>query len=109
MSGWFVHVCIIIGRVCSLSLCPVPRDAHAWTSLDSSERAFKVDYAMQAALKRTKIEFDKTSLGFSEEMCRLILDRRQGKPHTHLSEFNPALKTRVGQVKLSFTEPIFAY
>ncbi|MCI0607688.1 MAG: hypothetical protein L0Z71_01325 [Anaerolineae bacterium] len=53
----------------------IPRDSHAWMNLDSPEQGFKFDYAMQAAIKRTKIEFDKTTLGFSEEMCRLFLDK----------------------------------
>ncbi|HVF26509.1 MAG TPA: hypothetical protein VNA23_11500 [Anaerolineales bacterium] len=44
-------------------------------NLDFPEQEFKFAYAMQAALKRTKIEFDKMTLGFSEEMCRLFLDR----------------------------------
>ena len=57
------------------ALSHIPRDSHAWMNLDSPEQGFKFDYAMQAALKRTKIEFDKTSLGFSEEMCRLFLDK----------------------------------
>ena len=57
------------------ALSHIPRDSHAWMNLDSPEQGFKFDYAMQAAVKRTKIEFDKTTLGFSEEMCRLFLDR----------------------------------
>ena len=57
------------------ALSRIPRDSHAWMNLDSPEQGFKFDYAMQAATKRTKIEFDKTTLGFSEEMCRLFLDR----------------------------------
>ena len=57
------------------ALSHIPRDSHAWMNLDSPEQGFKFDYAIQAALKRTKIEFDKTTLGFSEEMCRLFLDR----------------------------------
>ncbi|HZM23313.1 MAG TPA: hypothetical protein VFC02_16305, partial [Anaerolineales bacterium] len=56
-------------------LSRIPRDSHAWMNLDSPEQGFKFDYAMQAAIKRTKIEFDKTTLGFSEEMCRLFLDK----------------------------------
>jgi len=43
-------------------------------NLDSPEQGFKFDYAMQAAIKRTVIEFEKTTEGFSEEMCRLFLD-----------------------------------
>jgi hypothetical protein len=56
-------------------LSRIPRDSHAWMNLDSPEQGFKFDYAMQAAIKRTRIEFDKTTLGFSEEMCRLFLDK----------------------------------
>ncbi len=52
----------------------IPRDSHAWMNLDSPEQGFKFDYAMQAAIKRTVIEFEKTTEGFSEEMCRLFLD-----------------------------------
>jgi hypothetical protein len=52
----------------------LPRDSHAWMNLDSPEQGFKFDYAMQAAIKRTVIEFEKTTTGFSEEMCRLFLD-----------------------------------
>ena len=57
------------------ALSHIPRDSHAWMNLDSPEQGFKFDYAVQAAIKRTKIEFDKTTLGFSEEMCRMFLDR----------------------------------
>jgi len=59
----------------SYALSRIPRDSHAWMNLDSPEQGFKFDYAMQAAIKRTRIEFDKTTLGFSDEMCRLFLDR----------------------------------
>jgi len=53
----------------------LPYDSHAWMNLDSPEQGgFKFDYAMHAAIKRTVIEFDKTTAGFSEEMCRLFLD-----------------------------------
>ena len=58
-----------------LALKFIPRDSHAWMNLDSPEQGFKFDYAMQAAIKRTKIEFDKTTLGFSDEMCKLFLDK----------------------------------
>ena len=57
-------------------LSRIPRDSHAWMNLDSPEQGFKFDYAIQAAIKRTKIEFDKTTLGFSEEMCRVFLDKQ---------------------------------
>ena len=53
----------------------LPHDSHAWMNLDSPEQGFKFDYAIQAAIKRTVIEFEKTTEGFSEEMCRLFLDQ----------------------------------
>ena len=59
----------------ALSLRILPKDSHAWMNLDTPEQGIKFDYAMQAAIKRTVIEFDKTTEGFSEEMCRLFLDR----------------------------------
>ena len=38
----------------------LPRDAHGWMNLDSPERGPNFKYAFQAALKRTRIEFEKT-------------------------------------------------
>jgi len=58
----------------ALSLRILPKDSHAWMNLDTPEQGIKFDYAMQAAIKRTVIEFEKTTDGFSEEMCRLFLD-----------------------------------
>ncbi len=52
----------------------IPRDSHAWMNLDTPEQGFKFDYAMHAAIKRTVSEFEKTTEGFSDEMCRLFLD-----------------------------------
>jgi len=54
----------------------LPYDSHAWMNLDSPEQGgFKFDYAMHAAIKRTVIEFEKTTDGFSDEMIRLFLDK----------------------------------
>jgi hypothetical protein len=53
----------------------LPYDSHAWMNLDSPEQGFKFDYAMQAAIKQTVIEFEKTTNGFSEEMIQLFLDK----------------------------------
>jgi len=52
----------------------LPRDSHAWMNLDSPIQGSNFAYAFQAAVKRTKIEFEKTTLGFSEEMRRLFLE-----------------------------------
>ena len=64
-----------IQRTRKFSLSILPKDSHAWMNLDSPEQGFKFEYAMQAAIKRTVIEYEKTMLGFSEEMCRLFLDK----------------------------------
>jgi hypothetical protein len=52
----------------------LPHDSHAWMNLDSPEQGFKFDYAMQAAVKRTVIEFEKTTEGFSDEVSQLFFD-----------------------------------
>jgi hypothetical protein len=57
------------------SLRILPRDSHAWMNLDSPEQGFKFDYALQAAIQRTVIEYKKTTLGFTNEMCRLFLGK----------------------------------
>ena len=59
----------------NFSLRYLPHDSHAWMNLDSPEQGFKFDYAMQAAIKRTVIEYDKTTSDFSQEMCMLFLDK----------------------------------
>ena len=53
----------------------LPRDSHAWMNLDSPEQGFKFDYAMQAVIKRTVVEYQRTTAGFSDGMCRLFLDK----------------------------------
>ena len=58
-----------------LVLYIIPRDSHAWMNLDSPEQGFKFDYAMQAAVQRTVIEYEKTTTGFSDAMCQLFLDK----------------------------------
>ncbi len=59
----------------AFSLRYLPKDSHAWMNLDSPEQGFKFDYAMQAAIKRTVIEYNKTTAGFSDEMCKLFLGK----------------------------------
>jgi hypothetical protein len=39
----------------------LPRDSHAWTNIDSPERGPNFKYVFQAAVKRTKIEFERTT------------------------------------------------
>jgi hypothetical protein len=50
----------------------LPKDAHAWMNLDSPERGRRFEYALEAALKRTRYEFDQTVAGLSSghRSCR---------------------------------------
>ena len=64
-----------IRKTRNFALRYLPRDSHAWMNLDSPEQGFKFEYAMQAAIKRTVIEYEKTTEGFSDAMCRLFFDR----------------------------------
>lgn len=55
------------------SLRLLPKDSHAWMNLDSPEQGFKFEYAMQAAIKRTRIEYEKTMTGLSRELISLFI------------------------------------
>lgn len=51
----------------------IPRDSHAWMNLDSPGQGFKFEYAMQAAIKRTRIEYERTMSGLSRELISLFM------------------------------------
>jgi hypothetical protein len=53
----------------------LPRDAHGWMNLDSPQRGPNFKYAFQAAVKRTKIEFERTTQDLPEELLVLFVDR----------------------------------
>ena len=63
-----------IRRFRPLSLRLLPYDSHAWMNLDSPEQGFKFEYAMQAAIKRTRIEYEKTMTGLSRDLISLFLN-----------------------------------
>lgn len=58
-----------------LVLSLLPRDSHAWMNLDSPEQGFKFTYAMQAAIKRTGIEFEKTVNELRQDRLKLFVDK----------------------------------
>ena len=58
----------------ALSLRLLPKDSHAWMNLDSPEQGFKFEYAMQAAIKRTRIEYEKTMTGLPRDLLSLFLN-----------------------------------
>ena len=53
----------------------LPRDAHGWMNLDSPERGPNFPYAFQAARKRTRIEFEKTTKDLSDDLITRFADR----------------------------------
>jgi hypothetical protein len=57
-----------------LAMPLLPRDSHAWMNLDSPERGERFEYAFEAALKRTKHEFDQTVAGLSSSHEALFTD-----------------------------------
>jgi len=57
-----------------LSLRLLPKDSHAWMNLDSPEQGFKFEYAMQAAIKRTRIEYEKTMTGLPRDLLSLFVN-----------------------------------
>ena len=52
----------------------LPRDSHAWMNLDSAERGPLFEYALQAAIKRTRYEFEVTTRNFSPSLSALFRD-----------------------------------
>jgi hypothetical protein len=57
-----------------IALRLLPRDSHAWMNLDSAEQGPTFKYAFQAALKRTKIEFNKTVPHLPQDLVKLFVD-----------------------------------
>jgi hypothetical protein len=46
----------------------LPRDSHAWMNLDTPQRGPMFQYALIAAVKRTRYEFEKTVQGLPQEL-----------------------------------------
>jgi hypothetical protein len=59
----------------SFAMSILPRDAHGWMNLDAPERGPNFPYAFQAAVKRTKIEFDKTTKDLPQDLLTPFVDR----------------------------------
>jgi hypothetical protein len=52
----------------------LPRDSHAWMNIDSPEQGPNFAYVFQAAVKRTKIEFEKTTHDLPKDLFTLFID-----------------------------------
>lgn len=53
----------------------LPRDSHAWMNLDEPGQGPHFIFAFHAALKRTRIEVEKTVAGLSQEMLTTFVDK----------------------------------
>src|SRR6186713_2145136 len=58
-----------------LVLPRLPRDSHAWMNIDSPEQGFKFVYVMQASIKRTAIEFERTKSKIPMDLINVFLDK----------------------------------
>ncbi len=54
----------------------LPKDSHGWMNLDSPEQGFKFDYAIRAAVKRTKHEFEILQKLLTPEMMAKFMDKQ---------------------------------
>ncbi len=52
----------------------MPRDSHAWMNLDSEARGPMFEYAFQAAVKRTRFEFEDVMKGLSRDLRQVFTD-----------------------------------
>ena len=50
----------------------LPRDSHAWMNLDTPEQGPKFPYAIAAAVKRTRYEYEQTVCDFPMELVSLF-------------------------------------
>ena len=53
----------------------LPRDSHAHMNLDSPAQGSNFEYAFHAAVKRTKIEFERTVENLSDSLLALFVDK----------------------------------
>jgi hypothetical protein len=60
----------------------LPRDSHAWMNIDSPEQGFKFDYVMQASIKRTVMELEKTMKELRKDRMRLFVDKYTSSRYT---------------------------
>ena len=54
----------------------LPRDSHAWMNLDSPAQGPNFAFAYHAAVKRTRIEFEKTTLQLSQELLSAFVSHK---------------------------------
>jgi hypothetical protein len=72
---YFLEVLTFILPLKPLVMPLLPRDAHAWMNIDSPEQGPNFKYAFQAAVKRTKIEFEEMTKDLPGDLLALFVDK----------------------------------
>jgi hypothetical protein len=72
---YLIEILKFIPPLRPLVMSILPRDSHGWMNLDAPDRGPNFKYAFQAAVKRTTIEFEKTTKGLPVDSIRLFLDQ----------------------------------
>jgi hypothetical protein len=75
---YWLEVLTLIPPLKPLVMPLLPRDAHGWMNLDAPERGPNFRYAFHAAIKRTKIEFERTTHNLPEDLVKTFVDRSTG-------------------------------
>ena len=72
---YFLEILTLIPPLRSLVMSLLPRDSHAWMNTDSPQRGHTFKEVFQAAVKRTKIEFERTTKDLSGDLIALFVDK----------------------------------
>jgi hypothetical protein len=72
---YVLEVLTLVAPLKPLVMSILPRDAHAWVNLDAPENGPNFPYAFQAAVKRTRIEFEKTTRDLPADLLALFVGR----------------------------------
>jgi len=67
-----IELLYFLEKTKAFALRILPKDSHAWMNLDTPAQGFTFEYAMQAAIKRTRLEYEKTIHGLSRELVALF-------------------------------------
>lgn len=65
----------LIKPIRPLTMRLLPKDSHGWMNLDSPEQGFKFEYAIRAAVKRTKHEFELLQKLLTPDMLAKFVDK----------------------------------
>jgi hypothetical protein len=72
---YFLEALTLIPPLKPLVMPLLPRDAHAWMNLDAPERGSNFKYSFQATVKRTVVEFERTTENLPKDLLGLFVDK----------------------------------